>query len=121
LLTLGATTSYASSQPEELPQTKHADTGKIVRFTLDAGTPLSPDELTQLAGLKKRALNLSDLPESPADAEWMRFVPEIRKAKQVVSLRLDADVLSFFKGTGKRYQSRINEVLKAYAQAQATK
>jgi uncharacterized protein (DUF4415 family) len=100
---------------------KHVDTGKTVRFTREAGTPLSPDELAQLVGLKKRVINRSDLPESPADAEWMRFVPEIRKAKQVVSLRLDADVLSFFKGTGKRYQSRINEVLKAYAQAHAPK
>jgi uncharacterized protein (DUF4415 family) len=38
--------------------------------------------------------------------------------KQQVTLRLDADVLSFFKNTGKRYQSRINAALREYVNAQ---
>jgi len=38
--------------------------------------------------------------------------------KQQITLRLDAEVLSFFKKTGERYQSRINAVLREYVRAQ---
>lgn len=34
--------------------------------------------------------------------------------KQMITIRLDADILEFFKATGKRYQSRINAVLREY-------
>lgn len=34
--------------------------------------------------------------------------------KRQISLRLDADVLDFFKQGGRGYQSRINAVLRAY-------
>lgn len=37
--------------------------------------------------------------------------------KQAISLRLDKDVLDFFKASGKGYQTRMNAVLKAYMQA----
>lgn len=38
--------------------------------------------------------------------------PAVEKPKQVVSIRLDQDVVSKFKATGKGWQARINEVLK---------
>ncbi|MEO6022635.1 MAG: BrnA antitoxin family protein [Burkholderiales bacterium] len=37
--------------------------------------------------------------------------------KQQITLRLDADVLSFLKDTGQRYQSRINAALREYMKA----
>lgn len=37
--------------------------------------------------------------------------------KQQITLRLDAEVLAFFKNTGERYQSRINAVLREYVRA----
>jgi hypothetical protein len=42
---------------------------------------------------------------------------DVREPKLAVSLRLDADVLRFFRGFGAGYQTRINEVLKAFMQA----
>ena len=39
------------------------------------------------------------------------------KAKQMVSLRLDSDVLDWFKRQGKGYQAKINAVLRAYVEA----
>ena len=36
-----------------------------------------------------------------------------------LSLRLDEDIVNFFKQEGPRYQSRINAVLKAYMNSQA--
>jgi hypothetical protein len=42
---------------------------------------------------------------------------DVREPKLAVSLRLDADVLRFFRAFGAGYQTRINEVLKAFMQA----
>jgi uncharacterized protein (DUF4415 family) len=38
--------------------------------------------------------------------------------KQQITLRLDPDVLDFFKKQGKGYQSMINEILRKYVDAQ---
>jgi len=35
-----------------------------------------------------------------------------RPIKQLVSLRVDADVLAWFRGQGKKYQTYMNEVLR---------
>lgn len=45
-------------------------------------------------------------------AEWV--IPE---PKAAISIRLDADVLAFFKAGGAGYQSRINAVLRSYMKA----
>ncbi len=37
--------------------------------------------------------------------------------KQAISIRIDADVLAFFKGLGPGYQGRINAVLRSYMEA----
>jgi uncharacterized protein (DUF4415 family) len=39
--------------------------------------------------------------------------------KELVSLRIDADVLNWFKASGVGYQTRINAVLRAYKDAAA--
>src|SRR5215475_2236864 len=39
--------------------------------------------------------------------------------KEVVTLRLDRDVLKWFKGRGRFYQTRINAILRAYMLAEA--
>ncbi len=41
-------------------------------------------------------------------------------AKEAISLRVDADVLTWFREQGPRYQSRMHAVLRAYMQAKAT-
>ena len=49
----------------------------------------------------------------PSRADWAAdLVFDVREPKLAVSLRLDADVLRFFRGFGAGYQTRINEVLK---------
>ncbi len=49
------------------------------------------------------------------DAEfWKNAVLVPPPAKQPVSLRLDPDVLDFFRESGRGYQTRINTVLRAY-------
>jgi uncharacterized protein (DUF4415 family) len=58
------------------------------------------------------------LKAEPARAGWAtELVFDVREPKLAVSLRLDADVLRFFRGFGSGYQTRINEVLKAFMHA----
>lgn len=49
---------------------------------------------------------------------WDTAQPVEAETKEQITLRLDPDVLRYFRGTGKGYQSRINAVLKSYVQAQ---
>ena len=42
----------------------------------------------------------------------------IPQSKHAISLRVDSDVLAWFKSQGKGYQTRINAVLRAYMEAQ---
>ena len=55
--------------------------------------------------------------ESARSGWATELVFDVREPKLAVSLRLDADVLRFFRGFGAGYQTRINEVLKAFMQA----
>ncbi len=74
--------------------------------------------LEALTQMPDEQIGTSDLPDH-TDREWAR--PEMifpRENKQQVTLRLDADVLAFFRSTGKRYQSRINAVLREYMRHQ---
>ena len=41
--------------------------------------------------------------------------------KTAVSIRLDSDVLEFFKDAGKGYQTRINQILRSYMEHQQKK
>jgi len=53
---------------------------------------------------------LANLPEDFWDDGELVTPP----SKQAISLRVDGDVLDWFKQTGPRYQTRINAVLRSY-------
>ena len=50
------------------------------------------------------------------DIDWSKAVAVYPQPKNPVSIRLDSDVLDFFKATGKGYQTRINAVLRHFMQ-----
>ncbi len=54
-----------------------------------------------------------ELRDLPADF-WDEAAPVLPAAKVPISLRVDADVLEFFRESGPRYQSRMNAVLRSY-------
>lgn len=52
------------------------------------------------------------------DAAWLRRARLVMpQRKETVTLRLDPDVLSWFRREGRGYQTRINAVLRAFVQA----
>lgn len=76
-------------------------------------TEQQTEELRRLAELPEEAVDTSDLPEISdwADARRGRFY---RPVKRQITLRLDADVIAWFKARGDRYQTRINAALREY-------
>jgi len=102
---------------------KPTRTGKIVRRTIDLDAPASftPEQVARLDTLEDRPVDLSDIPEQLDSGKWYRpgkFEEVINK--QQVTLRLDRDVLEFFRSSGQRYQTRINNVLRDYMRAHQT-
>ena len=57
-------------------------------------------------------LDLSDIPEITDWSNAIRHGQFYRPVKQQTSIRLDADVLAWFKAQGKGYQTRMNEILR---------
>lgn len=53
---------------------------------------------------------LRDIP----DGFWRDARVVTPVAKQAISLRLDRDVIEWFRATGSRYQTRMNAVLRSY-------
>jgi uncharacterized protein (DUF4415 family) len=53
------------------------------------------------------------------DVDWSDAVLVIPARKKAISIRLDEDVLDYFKGEGDGYQRRINAVLRSYMQQKA--
>lgn len=51
------------------------------------------------------------------DAEWFRNAEIGYPLKIATSLRVDGDVMEWFRGQGKGWQTRMNGVLRAYAKA----
>jgi uncharacterized protein (DUF4415 family) len=57
------------------------------------------------------AADSDDVHEEP---DWTRAIAGLPPRKEPINIRLDADVLAWFKATGKGYQTRINNVLRAF-------
>jgi len=66
--------------------------------------------------MKDSDIDLTDIPELDADF-FRRAKVRMPKGKQSVSLRIDRDVLNWFRRQGRGYQTRMNAVLRAYVEA----
>ena len=70
--------------------------------------------------MRDEDIDLSELPEIPPE---MFAKAIVRKGlnpvprKDQITLRIDSDVLKWFRGRGERYQTKMNAVLKAYKDA----
>ena len=94
---MSAKRTKATSKPAEAPTRGRADLARLRGMRAREIARTSPPEL-------------ADLPADFWDAaELVLPVP-----KQAISLRVDEDVLSWFRSLGPRYQTRMNAVLRSY-------
>ena len=54
---------------------------------------------------------------APLDIDWTQARLVLPTGKENVTLRVDRDVLAWFRGTGKGFHTRMNAVLRAYMEA----
>ena len=104
----------------------HMNAPNMVKYQIDPSNPPpvtteQTQRLAAIAAMPDADIDYSDIPRQAGAVAWTRpgmMLPS--ENKQQITLRVDADVLSFFKGTGKRYQSRINAALREYVNAHRT-
>lgn len=58
----------------------------------------------------------SDSDETDMELDWAKATVELPKPKAVLNMRIDRDILEFFRKTGKGYQGRINAILRSYVE-----
>ena len=63
----------------------------------------------------------NDPDAAPIDVDWSKAVLIVPPKKKAISIRVDQDVLSYFRRQGAGYQRRINAVLRSYVQQQKNK
>jgi uncharacterized protein (DUF4415 family) len=70
-------------------------------------------ELKALAALAEEDINTKDTPEV---TDWRGAVRGkfYRPVKEAISIRVDANVVAWFRAQGEKYQSRMNEALREY-------
>ncbi len=79
-------------------------------------TPRGRADLARLRSVSDREIIRTSPPELanlPEDF-WEGAELVLPVAKQAISLRVDEDVLSWFRNLGPRYQTRMNAVLRSY-------
>ncbi len=77
---------------------------------------VSNTDWKRLAEMDDKDIDTSDIPELD-DAFFQNAELKV-PSKQPVTLRLDSDVLVWFKSQGQGYQTRINKLLRSYMESQ---
>ncbi|WP_343277574.1 BrnA antitoxin family protein [Kamptonema sp. UHCC 0994] len=76
---------------------------------------ISPKRLEELKNIPENDIDTCDIPELDASF-WEKAELVKPLTKQAISLRIDSDVLDWFKSQGKGYQSLMNAVLRSYVE-----
>jgi uncharacterized protein (DUF4415 family) len=71
----------------------------------------------KIDALKDKDIDTSDIPEQGKEF-FKRAVIRLPESKTAVTIRLDRQVVEWFKKQGPGYQTRINALLRAYMESQ---
>ena len=70
----------------------------------------------EIKSIKDKNIDYSDISELDDDF-WLNAKPVYPNHKKAISIRLDQDIIDYFKSDGRGYQSKINNVLRTYVEA----
>jgi len=82
--------------------------------------PISKKRLEEINAIKEEDIDTTDIPELD-EKFWNNAQLVLPTPKPSISLRIDSDVLEWFKSIGRGYQTRMNAVLRAYMNAHREK
>ena len=96
---------------------------RIVRYTADELAAMrqrgeSQTDYAYLDALTEEVLEASIDVEEEGEIDWSTIQAGIPGPKQQITVRLDADVIDWFKDQGAGYQTRMNAVLRSFVEAQ---
>ena len=96
---------------------------RIVRYAAEQIDEMIRQGKDQTDWAKVRAISDADIERLTKDdpdenLEWGEWQVGIRLPKKHLNLRVDADVVDWFKSQGRGYQTRMNAVLRAFVRAQ---
>ena len=77
----------------------------------------SQTDWVRLEAMRDEDIDFSDIPELK-EAFFKNAVIRLPKPKAKVCIRLDQDILEWFRSQGKGYQTKINAVLRAFKESQ---
>jgi uncharacterized protein (DUF4415 family) len=97
---------------------------RIIKYTDEELTKLAKEKGTlsdwgKAAGMTKAEIEArvaSDTDEADMVMDWANATVDLPQPKAVLNMRIDREVLDYFRRTGKGYQSRINAVLRSYVE-----
>ena len=69
-----------------------------------------------VTGARLEASIRSDVEEAQDETDWTRAIVGIPGRKDHINIRVDHDVLEWFRSNGKGYQTLMNNVLRAFVQ-----
>jgi uncharacterized protein (DUF4415 family) len=93
---------------------------RIVRYTREEIDKLGPGQTdwARVDALTDEEIEaaMRDDPDwaDAMDVDWSKAVLVSPRKKKALSVRLDEDVINFFKGQGRGYQTRMNAVLRHF-------
>ncbi len=100
-----------------------AKKGNIVRYTAEEAARLPSETNRELADLivgdALEASIAADPDEAGMVIDWDNVIVGIPQPKVALNMRVDREVLEYFRGTGRGYQTRINAVLASYVRQKA--
>jgi uncharacterized protein (DUF4415 family) len=70
-----------------------------------------------MTGKRLEASIRADVDEVEAEPDWMKAIKGIPAPKDHINIRIDHDVLEWFKASGRGYQTLMNNVLRAFVQS----
>lgn len=73
-------------------------------------------DLSRVDKTKDETIDYTDIPPLD-DSFFIRETVKLPRAKESITLRVDHDVLEWFKQQGKGYQTKMNAILKSYVKA----
>jgi uncharacterized protein (DUF4415 family) len=87
-------------------KTRHTASEHVSRTDWDYLDRVTDDEIA--------AAVARDPDAAPIDLDWSKAVLVMPAKKTAISIRVDDDVLAFFRKQGEGYQRRMNAVLRSY-------
>jgi len=93
---------------------------KIVRYTSKEMEEMirrgeDRTDWARVKSMKDKDIVIDDDAPEPTAEQWAKaIITDRRPPKRNITLRIDPDIIDWFKARGKGYQTRMNAVLRAY-------